>query len=76
MKDWFSDLDKREKIFVAGGAVVVFVAILFALHLGANRQGPQVAGDERGNLAERTSRVASIAGRPGRRAAPPRRNHE
>ena len=30
MKDWFSDLDKREKIFVAGGVVVVFVAILFA----------------------------------------------
>ncbi len=30
MKDWFYDLDKREKIFVTGGVVVVFIAITYA----------------------------------------------
>ncbi len=30
MKDWFYDLDKREKIFVVSGAVAVFIAIIYA----------------------------------------------
>ena len=29
MKDWFYDLDEREKIFVTGGVVVVFIAIIY-----------------------------------------------
>jgi general secretion pathway protein M len=30
VKDWFDNLDEREKIFVSGGAVLVFVALVYA----------------------------------------------
>jgi general secretion pathway protein M len=30
MKDWFESLDRRERIFVSGGALVVLVALLYA----------------------------------------------
>ncbi len=29
MKDWFTDLEQREQIFVAGGAIVVLIAIFY-----------------------------------------------
>ena len=31
MKDWFTGLEQREQIFVAGGAVVVLIAVLYSL---------------------------------------------
>lgn len=31
MKDWFTALEQREQIFVAGGAVVVLIAVLYSL---------------------------------------------
>jgi len=31
MKNWFASLEQREQIFVAGGAVVVLIAILYSL---------------------------------------------
>lgn len=31
MKDWFAGLEQREQIFVGGGAVVVFLAIIYTL---------------------------------------------
>jgi len=30
MKDWFNNLDEREKTFVSGGAVLVFVSLIYA----------------------------------------------
>lgn len=31
MKHWFKDLEQREQIFVAGGAVVVLIALVYSL---------------------------------------------
>ena len=31
MKDWFTGLEQREQIFVAGGAVVVLIALIYSL---------------------------------------------
>ena len=31
MRDWFESLEQRERLFVAGGAIVVVVALLYAL---------------------------------------------
>ena len=31
MKDWFSGLEQREQIFVAGGGVVVLIALIYSL---------------------------------------------
>ena len=30
MKDWFDNLDEREKTFVSGGALLVFVSLVYA----------------------------------------------
>lgn len=30
MKDWFNNLDEREKVFVIAGTVLVFVAVIYA----------------------------------------------
>ena len=31
MKDWFNNLDEREKVFVIAGTVLVFVAVIMPL---------------------------------------------
>ena len=31
MRDWFESLEQRERLFVAGGAVVVVVALFYVL---------------------------------------------
>ena len=30
MRDWFESLEQRERLFVAGGAIVVVVALFYA----------------------------------------------
>ncbi len=56
MKDWFEALEQREQVFVASGALVVFIAIIYAfvwlpLDTGQQTMSANVASWER-SLAE------------------------
>lgn len=56
MKDWFDNLEAREQIFVATGAVIVVVALIYALLWmpldKSHRQAQQSVADWEQSLAE------------------------
>jgi general secretion pathway protein M len=56
MKDWFDSLETREQVFVAAGAVIVVVALIYALFWlpldKSYRQAQQSVADWERSLAE------------------------
>ena len=76
MKDWFESLEQREQIFVTAGALVVFVALVYAfiwlpLDSGQRTMSASVSTWER-SLAElkplKGMQVASSGSTPGARS--------
>ena len=73
MKDWFDNLESREQIFVAVGAVIVVVALIYALLWlpldKSHRQAQQSVADWERSLVE-LGPLRSLAARAGSESRP------
>jgi general secretion pathway protein M len=73
MKDWFDNLESREQIFVAAGALIVVVALIYALLWlpldKSHRQAQQTVADWERSLAE-LGPLRALAANAGSQSAP------
>lgn len=75
MKDWYLGLEPRERLVVAGGAVVVALLLVWGLVLspiyGASAATAQRVDEKRATLAFLRNAAAELAGAPALAAAGP-----